>query len=222
MSRWHKPSPVPSPGPDPFALVGGVVRRHPAVTGVSLIGSRARGKATALSDWDFRVDNEDPARVGADLPALVAPLRPLAAQWERLSEQATFMLVLPDGVKVDLFTGGTRAIEPPWAPSSDTLADIDAHAWDWLLWLGGKALAGRHDFVAAELGRFRDHLLGPLGDEAVPTTVAEAVVRYERRRAAAEQRFGVTVDRRLGEVVTDRLQAAGVVIRGGTGRAPRR
>ena len=157
------------------------------------------------------MDNEDPPRLAADLPELVAPLRPLAAQWERLSEQATFMVVLPDGVKVDLFTGGTRAVEPPWAPAAGTLAGIDAHTWDWLLWLGGKGLAGRDDLVRAELRRFRDHLLGPLGDETVPATVAEAVTRYERRRAAAEQRFGVSVDRRLGGVVTERLRAAGLL-----------
>jgi hypothetical protein len=65
--------------------------------------------------------------------------------------------------------------------------------------------------VRAELRRFRDHLLGPLGDETVPPTVAEAVTRYERRRAAAEQRFGVSVDRRLGGVVTERLRAAGLL-----------
>jgi hypothetical protein len=199
---------VPFPDPDGVA---GAVRRHAAVTDVHLIGSRARGEVTELSDWDFGVDNEDPPRLAADLPELVAPLRPLAAQWERLSEQATFMVVLPDGVKVDLFTGGTRAVEPPWAPAAGTLAGIDAHTWDWLLWLGGKGLAGRDDLVRAELRRFRDHLLGPLGDETVPATVAEAVTRYERRRAAAEQRFGVSVDRRLGGVVTERLRAAGLL-----------
>jgi hypothetical protein len=41
--------------------------------------------------------------------------------------------------------------------------------------------------------------------------VAEAVRRYERRRAAAEQRFGVSVDRRLGGVVTERVRAAGLL-----------
>jgi hypothetical protein len=202
---------VPFPDPDGVTALVGAVRRHPAVTDVHLIGSRARGEVTELSDWDFGVDNEDPPRLAADLPELVAPLRPLAAQWERLSEQATFMVVLPDGVKVDLFTGGTRAVEPPWAPAAGTLAGIDAHTWDWLLWLGGKGLAGRDDLVRAELRRFRDHLLGPLGDETVPATVAEAVTRYERRRAAAEQRFGVSVDRRLGGVVTERLRAAGLL-----------
>ena len=210
---------MPSPDPDVAARVDAALRRHPAVTGVQLIGSRARGEATALSDWDFTVENQDPDRVAADLRELVAPLRPLAAQWERLSEQATFMLVLPDGVKVDLFPGGTRAIEPPWQPAADTLPGIDAHAWDWLLGLGGKALAGRDDFVTAELTRLHEHLLGPLGDEAVPATVDEAVVRYERRRAGAEQRFGVSVDRRLGEVVTGRLRATGVI--GPDGAAPR-
>jgi hypothetical protein len=203
---------VPSPDPDGVAaLVGAAVRHHPAVTDVHLIGSRARDEATALSDWDFSVENEDPAGVAADLPALVEPLRPLAAQWERLSEQATFMLVLPDGVKVDLFTGGTRAIEPPWAPAGDTLAALDAHAWDWLLWLGAKALGGRDEVVADELSKLHEHLLGPLGGRRVPGSVAEAVERYVTLRREAEDRFGVVVDRRLGEVVLGRLRDSGVV-----------
>ena len=86
-----------------------------AVSGISLGGSRAKDYATRLSDWDLYLNGE-PARLMAELPGLVAPLRPLAAFWEPLSEDAGYMMVMDGPVKVDLFpVGGRRSLQPPWA-----------------------------------------------------------------------------------------------------------
>jgi hypothetical protein len=41
-----------------------------------------------MSDWDFRMHTAKPSRVARDLPELVAPLQPMAAQWDRLAEHA--------------------------------------------------------------------------------------------------------------------------------------
>ena len=62
------------------------VERHSAVRRVRLVGSRAAGTATVLSDWDFVVETGDFQAVAKDMGSLIAPLRPLAQQWDRLSE----------------------------------------------------------------------------------------------------------------------------------------
>jgi predicted nucleotidyltransferase len=56
--------------------------RHPDVVRVELTGSRARGEATALSDWDLQIHTTNAAAVARDLPRLMAPLDPLAAPWD--------------------------------------------------------------------------------------------------------------------------------------------
>ena len=87
------------------ARVTEVLAPSPRVARVDLVGSRARGEETALSDWDFRIDTTNGAALARELPTLVEPLEPLAAQWDRLTERATYMLMLPGAVKVDLFPG---------------------------------------------------------------------------------------------------------------------
>jgi hypothetical protein len=86
---------------DLVSQVTSALERHPAVKAVRLVGSRQRGDAGDLSDWDFQVDVVDFAAVAVDLPALVSPLRPLAQQWDRLSRQETYMLILSGVGKVD-------------------------------------------------------------------------------------------------------------------------
>src|SRR6266700_1051488 len=103
-----------------------VLAPSPQVVRVDLVGSRARGEETALSDWDFRIDTTNGAALARELPTLVEPLEPLAAQWDRLTERSTYMLMLPGAVKVDLFPGDElRAIQPPWEP---TPSNLIAHA----------------------------------------------------------------------------------------------
>jgi len=67
-------------GWDVAAAVRTALLEHPHVLAVELIGSRARGTPTPLSDWDFAVRVDDPAAVAADMPCLVAELEPLAQQ----------------------------------------------------------------------------------------------------------------------------------------------
>jgi predicted nucleotidyltransferase len=57
------------------ALAGKIPRlllTHPVVGAVSLTGSRARGEATELSDWDFKIETRDFRAVAQALPELVA------------------------------------------------------------------------------------------------------------------------------------------------------
>ena len=156
----------------------------PVVRSIRLVGSRAEGRATELSDWDFRVETDDFDSLKLALPELVAPLEPLAAQWDRLSDEWCYMLMLRGPVKVDLiFPEEPHEHEPPWRPGSDDAAAIDAHFWDWTLWLHSKEVAGKDELVETELIKLFDHLLGPLGADRAPSSVAEAVESYRALRA---------------------------------------
>jgi hypothetical protein len=170
---------------------------------IQLVGSRADGRATERSDWDFRVETDDFGTLAPALPRLLAPLDPLAQQWDRLSEEKCWMVMLRGPVKVDLiFPNEPNEDEPPWKPSSSNLTALDAHFWDWTLWLSGKEQAGKRDFVAGHLAKLFEHLLAPLGVEEPPSSIREAVAAYRNARARAEERFGSTVSRDLeAEVV---------------------
>jgi predicted nucleotidyltransferase len=197
---------------DVRARVTELLDRHPDVVQVELTGSRARGEATALSDWDFHIHATNTAAVEHDLPRLMAPLEPLAAQWDRLTERATYMLMLPGAVKVDLFPGNARReIEPPWQPTPEKLAAIDAHFWDWTLWLGSKALHGRTDLVDEELRKLHRNLLAPLGVATPPTTIAAAITEYRDARDRLEREWDLSVGRRLDDEVAQALQRHGVI-----------
>jgi hypothetical protein len=74
---------------------------------------------------------------------------------------------------------------------------MDAHFWDWMLWLRGKEEAGKEDLVVAELDKAFDHLLGPLGVRTAPSSIREALALYLNGRAQAERRFGQRVPRDL-------------------------
>jgi predicted nucleotidyltransferase len=64
--------------------VTSAIARHPAVRSVSLAGSRAEGRATEFSDWDFVVTTDDLGALARDLPRLCAPLaRPAMAAARR-------------------------------------------------------------------------------------------------------------------------------------------
>jgi hypothetical protein len=174
------------------------VAPHPAVRDIRLVGSRADGRATERSDWDFRVETRDFPAVADALPRLLAPLEPLAQQWDRLSAEYCWMLMLRGPVKVDLiFVDEPHTDEPPWRPSRDNLGGIDAHFWDWMLWLKSKEAAEKGDLVATHLERVFDHLLSPLGAERPPSSIQEALALYLDARACAERRFGRRVSRDL-------------------------
>jgi predicted nucleotidyltransferase len=197
---------------DFVASVRSQVERHPAVTSLELVGSRARGDSTELSDWDFLVGTADVETVAGTLPTLASAADPLAAQWDRVSEEASyFMLVLRDGTKVDFVLQRPPDLQPPWVPAGENLHAVDAHFWDWILWLGGKQLRGDDALVQVTLRRLMyDHLLAPLGATSPPATIGEAVELYRSLRAGRERDFGVTVARDLDAVVSHRLASAGV------------
>ncbi len=177
------------------------VLAHPGVTHVSLVGSRARGDAHALSDWDFKVRTSDFGRVAEDLPGLVARLSPLGVLWDPLSGEACFMVIVDGPTKVDFIFDEPSHDSSPWTVRAETLGAIDVHFWDWILWLCAKQHAGKGDLVRTQLVRMFEHLLGPLGMASVPTSLEDAVASYQVLRSRREAEFQVLVSRRLGDQV---------------------
>ncbi|HTW02035.1 MAG TPA: nucleotidyltransferase domain-containing protein [Streptosporangiaceae bacterium] len=182
--------------------VTGALAADSRITKIELTGSRARGAATALSDWDFAVTAERFDEVREALPETVRPLRPVVAQWDRLSHNWCYMLILAGPVKVDLMFGRPRPHEPAeaWRVNASTLAGIDDHFWDWALWLHSKL--GRGDgMVALELRKMHDHLLGPMGVVRAPASLSEAVAAYRSARGTWERRLGSCVPRNAENAV---------------------
>jgi len=171
--------------------------RHPAVVAVRLVGSRARGEAAALSDWDFIVETGDFGSVAADIEGLVAPLDPIAQQWDRLSQEWCYMLMLRGPVKIDLIFDRRHEHEPPWSPSPQTVVRIDRHFWDWILWLATKEAAGKRELVESELDKLSGHLLEPMGVGDAPGSLRDAAELYLQARDELERRFDIRVPRDL-------------------------
>jgi hypothetical protein len=183
-----------------------LVAQHPAVRDIRLVGSRAKGSATERSDWDFRVQASDFAAIADDLPRLLASLEPLAQQWDPLGPEYCWMLILRGPAKVDLiFPDEPRTLAPPWQPGPETLEAIDAHFWDWMLWLSSKDAAGKHEVVGAELEKLVNHILAPLGVDHPPSSIAQAVAAYSEGRARAERRLGIAVSREPENAVAPSL-----------------
>jgi hypothetical protein len=177
------------------------------IESVELTGSRAAGRATALSDWDFAVTTGSFDEVRQALPETVATLRPVVAQWDRLSRAWCYMLILAGPAKVDLIFSYPHRPLPPWQVTPATLPGIDDHFWDWALWLGSKQAAGRADIVAGELDRLHRHLLGPMGVPEPPAGLGQAVAGYRGARAAWEARLETPVSRAAEQAVLPALPA---------------
>ena len=179
---------------------------HPSIRAVRITGSRAEGRKHDLSDWDFAVVTDDFEVVARDLHRLVAPLRPLAEQWDRYSSHACYMLMLRGPTKIDLlFPDQHRDWSPPWGPSPETLSAVDVHFWDWILWLEQKRRSGRQDVLAKSLGDMHELMLRPMGVAARPQSVSEAVDVYLEARSELENRFGISVARTLEQEVRPAL-----------------
>lgn len=186
------------------------LERHPNVREVRLIGSRARGDAGSLSDWDFEVITDDFQSLAGDIEQTTAALEPIVGQWDRLSPYMCYMLIVPGPVKIDLlFLDQPHEDEPPWEVRAETLAGIDAHFWDWTLWLASKDAAGKRNLVAEELRRMFGHILAPMGAPAAPASITEAVGRYNDTRERIEEEFGVSVKREPGRSVCGLLRKHG-------------
>ena len=192
--------------PDLAASVKAALFPHPHVLTVELVGSRATGSPTRLSDWDFEVETDDFDVVARALPAMVSALEPLAQQWDRISEYPCYMLMLRGAVKVDLiFPGQPYESLPPWTVSPETLEGIDRHFWDWILWLASKREKGQDEVVRRELAKMSVHLLRPMGVDRVPGSIESALESYRSARDEREREFGVEVSRRLEHEVLHAL-----------------
>ena len=182
---------------DLAASVRAALLPHRHIRAVELVGSRATGSSTPLSDWDFEVETDDFGAVARALPALVSALEPLAQQWDRISAYPCYMLMLTGPVKVDLiFPGEPYESLPPWTVSAETLDGIDQHFWDWILWLASKREKGKDDLIRCELEKMSEHLLRPLGVDAAPGSIEAALEGYRRARDEREREFGREVSRR--------------------------
>jgi hypothetical protein len=183
---------------DVTAAVTDALERHLAVGRVRLVGSRAEGRAHPLSDWDFVVETDDFESVELALPTLVAPLEPIAAQWDPYSDHACYMLMLRGPTKVDLFfPNQPRAWSDAWVAAPETLEGIDHHFWDWILWLEQKRAGGCDEVVAKSLGDMYRLLLAPMGATAEPHSIGEALDLYLTARSEREREFGAHVPREL-------------------------
>ena len=98
----------------------------PAVLSVEFAGSRSRGTHAELSDWDFAVETSDFDALARDLPALVAPLKPLAQQWEPMGHFPVYQVLLRGPTKIEyLFLTRSQKPRPVLTPGPDTLAAIN-------------------------------------------------------------------------------------------------
>jgi hypothetical protein len=180
--------------------------RDRAVQKVELVGSRATGTFVPLSDWDFLVETDEFDAVVEALPELVEPLRPLARQWDPLGEHPCYMLMLTGAIKVDLIFDRPHEPSPRWVLTAQTLPRIDAHFWDWVLWLGAKRAAGKEEVIESELEKLSAHVLVVLGVVERPVSLEDAVARYRRALSDAEKLLGVRVSPRLAVEVLARLE----------------
>jgi hypothetical protein len=191
---------------DLAASVKAALLPHPHVRAVELVGSRATGSPTRLSDWDFEVETDDFGAVARELPSLVAELEPLAQQWDRISAYPCYMLMLRGAVKVDLiFPGEPYESPPPWTVTAETIDGIDRHFWDWILWLASKREKRQDELVHRELAKMSEHLLRPLGADRVPGSIEAAIESYRFARDEREREFGMEVSRRLEREVLPAL-----------------
>lgn len=183
---------------DWVATATALLRDHPAVTSIQFAGSRSRGMHAQLSDWDFAVETSDFEALARDLPALVAPLEPLSQQWEPMGHFPVYQVMLPGPTKVEyLFLDQSQDPVPSREPSPETLEPINTHFWDWIWWITTKESIGRTDLVSDHLTQLHAHLLLPMGIQTVPESIPAAIEAFVTRRAALEQEFGVSVDRKL-------------------------
>ena len=134
-----------------------------------------------------------------------APLHPLAAQWDRLSPNWRYLLILPGLVTVDLLFDQPRAVSPPWTVTAGTLRGIDDHFWDWMLCLFSKQHSAGADHLPAELSKLYQHLLGPLGATAAPLTLDQAICDYRAARGDRENELGVRIPRATERAVMPAL-----------------
>lgn len=179
-------------------LILDLFEADPGVAQFELIGSRARGDATPFSDFDFLIKVHDFPSFSKDISLLVAPLGPLTQQWDRLSETKCYMLIVPGPTKVDfIFADVPNQKSPPWRPDKDSLNGIDAHFWDWMLWLASKQFRGNEELVHSELQKLFNHLLKPMLVKVVPESISDMIEVYKGARENWESKLQTSTSREL-------------------------
>ena len=143
------------------------------------------------------METDDFATVARDIESLSGELQPLAQQWDRLSDTQCWMLMLAGPAKLDFIFTEPHQHEPPWRPNADNLADIDAHFWDWSLWLRSKVVKSKRELVTTELRKMFEHILQPMGVAESPASLDAAVSDYLAARDRLERELGVSVPRTL-------------------------
>ena len=96
--------------------------------------------------------------------------------------------------------------------NAGSLPEIDAHFWDWTLWLGSKALRGESRLVADELDKIYRFLLAPVGVAVAPASLDEAVASYLRARQVAADSLRVGVRPELGRQVSEALRRHALLV----------
>ena len=183
---------------DWVAVATSLLAEHPAVLSVEFAGSRSRGTHAELSDWDFAVETSDFDALARDLPALVAPLKPLAQQWEPMGHFPVYQVLLRGPTKIEyLFLTRSQEPLPALTPGPDTLAAINTHFWDWIWWLSTKASIGRTDLVAEHMPQLYERLLRPLGVPGIPDSIPAAAEAFIACRDVLEHEYNLNIDRAL-------------------------
>jgi hypothetical protein len=108
------------------------------------------------------------------------------------------MLIVPGPTKVDfIFPDVANEKNPPWRVHEDSLHELDAHFWDWMLWLASKQFRGNDELVHNELQKLFNHLLQPMLVEAVPESISGAIEAYKRARKHWETELQISIKKEL-------------------------
>jgi hypothetical protein len=179
---------------------------------VRLDGSSATGDRTALSDWDFDLQLAPDVAVDTITDAM-NDIDALAVFWDPLSRRANLIVMLDGPVKIDLIAADRPNPAPieRWSVTAKTLTHIDAHFWDWTLWLGSKHLRGETALVHDELKKMHSALLEPLGAAAPSRDITTAVDVYIEARDTRATELGASIDQRLQYQVVAALRATAVI-----------
>jgi hypothetical protein len=190
-------------------IVPDLLKMHPAVRWVNLVGSRSEGLALKYSDWDFLVDTTDFDAVSTALPSLTLKLDPLSHLWDPLSHQSVYMMILRGPTRVDIIFDHRQQQKPPWTVNSETIIPINSHFWDWILFIASKEAKGSMDIVSKELRKMYPYLLAPLGCTRIPDSVEEAVREFILLFGEHKRLFNIVVDPALETEVINGLKAMG-------------
>jgi hypothetical protein len=121
------------------------------------------------------------------------------------------MAILPGAIKLDFIFDEPHNSEPPWQPDPTNLGAIDAHFWDWALWLLAKQVKGSSALVTSELHKMFNHILHPMGVQVLPASLRAAVETYLVARGRMERDFEVEVSRALEREALRALDVNGVL-----------